>query len=196
MRIIRGGLWALLLPTLALSLALAGYGLSGRAALVLQAQRLRDDPQRLFTPQQQADRMLAQRWEAVRATPESGEAWAALGQHYLWLGQSRDALRAYDRAIALRADSAELWAARAAAGYYDAGQQMTPQVQEDISMALRLDPGEVSALMLLAADAFMLADYPRAIGLWQRLLDDGSARINRRQLIEAIATARMMQRQG
>ncbi|MDA6076952.1 heme lyase NrfEFG subunit NrfG [Edwardsiella anguillarum] len=147
-------------------------------------------------PQQQADRMLAQRWEAVRATPESGEAWAALGQHYLWLGQSRDALRAYDRAIALRADSAELWAARAAAGYYDAGQQMTPQVQEDISMALRLDPGEVSALMLLAADAFMLADYPRAIGLWQRLLDDGSARINRRQLIEAIATARMMQRQG
>ncbi|WHP79656.1 TPR domain-containing protein [Edwardsiella anguillarum] len=189
-------LWRALLPTLALSLALAGYGLSGRAALVLQAQRLRDDPQRLFTPQQQADRMLAQRWEAVRATPESGEAWAALGQHYLWLGQSRDALRAYDRAIALRADSAELWAARAAAGYYDAGQQMTPQVQEDISMALRLDPGEVSALMLLAADAFMLADYPRAIRLWQRLLDDGSARINRRQLIEAIATARMMQRQG
>ncbi|WCF13774.1 hypothetical protein N4G58_09775 [Edwardsiella piscicida] len=44
-------LWrALLLPTLALSLALAGYGLSGRAASVLQAQRLRDDPQRQFTP--------------------------------------------------------------------------------------------------------------------------------------------------
>ncbi|WFN97129.1 hypothetical protein MAY91_03180 [Edwardsiella ictaluri] len=44
-------LWrALLLPVLALSLALAGYGLSGRAASVLQAQRLRDDPQRQFTP--------------------------------------------------------------------------------------------------------------------------------------------------
>lgn len=185
-----------LLPLLVLTLALTGYGLSGRLGPLLQMQRQQNDPRLQFTPQEQTDQMLAQRWEAVQAAPNDSTPWAALGQHYLWRGQYSDALRAYDRALLLQGDNAELLAARAAARYYAAGQQMTPQVQEDIAAALRLDSEEVSALMLLAGDAFMQADYARAIGVWQRLLDGGSARINRRQLIEAIATARMMQRQG
>ncbi len=70
---------------------------------------------------------------------------------------------------------------------------MTPATREMISKALALDATEVTAQMLLAADAFMQADYARAVSLWQALLDANSPRVNRAQLIEAINLAKLLQ---
>ncbi len=187
---VRGG--ALLGPLLAILLALLLYGLSGRGSMVWQAQRQQQEAAQM-TAQQQADRQLTQRWLAVRAAPQDSAAWAALAQRYLERNEYREALRAYDRALQLRGENAELLAARATAHYYAAGQRMTPPAQADVTAALRLDAQEVSALMLLAEAAFRQADYPRAIALWQRLLDGASPRINRPRLIEAIATARLLE---
>ncbi len=70
---------------------------------------------------------------------------------------------------------------------------MTPATREMINKALALDATEVTAQMLLAADAFMQADYAQAVSLWQTLLDANSPRVNRTQLVEAINLAKLLQ---
>lgn len=70
---------------------------------------------------------------------------------------------------------------------------MTPATREMINKALALDATEVTAQMLLAADAFMQADYAQAVSLWQTLLDANSPRVNRVQLVEAINLAKLLQ---
>ncbi|AOV96067.1 heme lyase NrfEFG subunit NrfG [Edwardsiella hoshinae] len=182
---------ALFWPTLAVLLASLLYGLSGRGSLVWQAQHQQQEAAQEAS-RQVADPQLAQRWLAVRAALQDSAAWAALGQRYLERSEYRAALRAYDQALQLRGDNAELLAARATAHYYAAGQRMTASARADVAAALRLDAQEVSALMLLAQEAFRQADYLQAIALWQRLLDGGSPRINRPRLIEAIAIARQL----
>lgn len=40
-----------------------------------------------------------------------------------------------------------------------------------IDKALALDENEITALMLLASDAFMQANYAQSIELWQKVMD-------------------------
>lgn len=70
---------------------------------------------------------------------------------------------------------------------------MTLATREMIDKALALDAGEVTALMLLASDAFMQADYKQAILQWQKVLDLNSPRVNRAQLIDSINMAKLLQ---
>ncbi len=49
-----------------------------------------------------------------------------------------------------------------------ASQHMTAQTRAMIDKALALDSNEITALMLLASDAFMQANYAQAIELWQK----------------------------
>ncbi|MGQ7115956.1 hypothetical protein ACUOFC_64960, partial [Escherichia sp. TWPC-MK] len=60
------------------------------------------------------------------------------------------------------------------------------QTRAMIDKALALDSNEITALMLLASDAFMQANYAQAIELWQKVMDLNSPRINRTQLVESI----------
>ena len=62
-------------------------------------------------------------------------------------------------------ENAELYAALATVLYYQASQHMTAQTRAMIDKALALDSNEITALMLLASDAFMQANYAQAIGL-------------------------------
>ena len=65
-----------------------------------------------------------------------------------------------------------------------------------IDKALALDSNEITALMLLASDAFMQANYAQAIELWQKVMDLNSPRINRTQLVESINMAKLLQRRS
>ncbi|MCU1791600.1 heme lyase NrfEFG subunit NrfG [Pectobacterium polaris] len=168
------------------------YMLSPRAALV-QAERQRlADPLHDFSDAQQQEKQLATLQDNIRKTPGNSALWAELGEYYLYRNAYDNALRAYRQAIALKGDSAELYSALATVLYYQSGQAVTPPMQEMVDKALALDANEVTALMLLASDAFLKADYARAITIWQRLLDTYSPRVNRVQLIEAINTATLL----
>ncbi|MCW2484371.1 heme lyase NrfEFG subunit NrfG [Candidatus Symbiopectobacterium sp. NZEC127] len=170
-----------------------GYSLSHRGeALVAERQRLAD-PLRGFSDAQQQEKQLATLQRAIRATPDNSVLWAELGEYYLYRNAYDNAQRAYRRAMALKGENAELYSALATVLYYQSGQIMTPATREMIDNALALDANEVTALMLLASDAFLRADYAAAVTLWQRLLDGYSPRINRVQLIEAINTAKLLQ---
>ncbi|MDC9818236.1 heme lyase NrfEFG subunit NrfG [Pectobacterium polonicum] len=170
----------------------AFYALSPRGALV-QAERQRlVDPLHDFSDVQQQEKQLATLQGNIRKTPGNSVLWAELGEYYLYRNAYDNALRAYRQAIVLKGDSAELYSALATVLYYQAGQTVTPAMQEMVDKALALDTNEVTALMLLASDAFLKADYARAITIWQRLLDTYSPRVNRVQLIEAINTATLL----
>lgn len=130
--------------------------------------------------------------EPRRAAPQSGDEWAKRGDEALWDDRYDEALNAYRQALRLRGGDARLYAAYGTALYWQAGQVLTPQAQEWLEQALKVDPGEVTALMLLASDAFMQADYARAIVLWKKVLESPSARVNRERVIEAIHMAQQL----
>lgn len=171
------------------------YGLSGRASAVIAEQKRLADPLLQFTPAQEQEQQLALLQQKIRANPQDGTLWAELGEYYLYRNSYENAYQAYQRAMLLRGENAELWSALATVRYYQAGQKMTEETRQLIDKSLALDTNEVTARMLLASEAFMHADYAEAIAQWQRLLDLNSPRVNRAKLIEAINMAKMLQNQ-
>ena len=123
---------------------------------------------------------------------------ALLGEYYLWQNDYSNSPLAYRQALQLRGENAELYAALATVLYYQASQHMTAQTRAMIDKALALVflCVEITALMLLASDAFMQANYAQAIELWQKVMDLNSPRINRTQLVESINMAKLLQRRS
>jgi len=78
--------------------------------------------------------------------------------------------------------------------YLQANQQITPQVQQFLDEALAQDPKEVSALSLLAAEAFKTRDYSTALGYWQQILDSGNSAVDRRATIQKMKMVDFMQK--
>lgn len=184
----------LLVAAGALFLAAASQLLIPRWQAVRHEQQRLADPLRDFADRQTPQAALQSLQARIRANPQESEAWARLGEFYLWRSRYSDALRAYGQALALRGENAELRAALATVLYYQAGQRMTPQARAEIDKALADDPREVTALMLLAADAFLRADYAGAADIWQQVLDLNSDRIDRPAVIESVNMARILAR--
>lgn len=157
----------------------------------LEYQRI-SDPLLSFTPLQQEQSDLLRLQNDIRQSPKNSELWAILGEYYLYQNSYDNALIAYQRALKYRGENAQIYSAIATVLYYQAGQHLTDDAHAVINKALSLDNNEVTALMLIASDAFMNANYEKAINIWQKLLDSNSPRINRTQLIEAIKMAKIM----
>lgn len=149
-----------------------------------------------FASQQTPEAQLQALQDKIRANPQNSEQWALLGEYYLWQNDYSNSLLAYRQALQLRGENAELYAALATVLYYQASQHMTVQARAMIDKALALDSNEITALMLLASDAFMQANYAQAIELWQKVMDLNSPRINRTQLVESINMAKLLQRRS
>lgn len=188
----RHGRALLLLGLLAITTVAAVYLSTGRYQ-AWQAYQSRPDPLAGLSQRDLQDKELGALHQRLQTNPADLDAWAALGQLYLYRDEYDNALLAYQRLALLEGGaSAATQAAQATVLYYRAGQQLTPEAQRLLERALKQDKGEVSALMLLASDHFLHGRYSQAIALWQQLLDEERPRINRAALIEAIQTARMM----
>lgn len=188
----RHGRALLLLGLLAIAAVAAVYLSTGRYQAWL-AHQSRPDPLAGLSPRDLQDKELGALHLRLQANPADLDAWAALGQLYLYRNEYDNALLAYQRLALLEGGaSAATQAAQATVLYYRAGQQLTPEATRLLESALKQDKSEVSALMLLASDHFLHGRYSQAIALWQQLLDEERPRINRAALIEAIQTARMM----
>lgn len=173
-------------------LVVIGYFFSPRFELAYQEYQRISDPLLSFTPLQQEQKDLLRLQNDIRQSPKNSELWAILGEYYLYQNSYDNALIAYQRALKYDGENAQIYSAIATVLYYQAGQQLTEDIRAVINKALSLDNQEVTALMLVASDAFMNANYEQAIDIWQKLLDSNSSRINRSQLIEAIHMAKIM----
>ncbi|HEH9439704.1 TPA: heme lyase NrfEFG subunit NrfF [Aeromonas sobria] len=188
----RHGRALLLLSLLAFAAVAAVYLSSGRYQ-AWQDYASRPDPLAGLSPRDLQDKELGSLHQKLQRNPADLDAWAALGQLYLYRNEYDNALLAYQRLALLEGGaSAATQAAQATVLYYQAGQQLTPEATRLLESALKQDAGEVSALMLLASDHFLHGRYSQAIALWQQLLDGERPRINRAALIEAIQTASIM----
>jgi len=170
-----------------------GYLMTPKWQAVRQEQARLADPLHAFSDENIQEKQLVSLQSNIRANPQDSVLWAQLGEYYLWQNAYHNALLAYEQALRLRGENAEIYSALATVLYYQAGQHMTPQSREMIDKALALDATEVTALMLLASDAFMQADYAQAIFQWQKVLDLNSPRVNRAQLIDSINMAKLLQ---
>lgn len=185
--------WLALAVALMVIVCFSGYLLSPKWQAVRDEQRRLADPMHEFAETSTPEAQLLALQKQIRANPQDSEKWALLGEYYLWRNDYDNALLAYRQALRSRGENAEIYSALATVLYYQAGQHMTPATREMIDKALALDASEVTALMLLASDAFMQADYKQAILQWQKVLDLNTPRVNRVQLIESINMAKLLQ---
>lgn len=187
--------WLWLVVIILLILFCCGYLLSPKWQAVCHEQRRLSDPLNAFAEPQTPQAQLLVLQSKIRANPRDSKQWALLGEYYLWRNEYNNALLAYHQALQFRGESAELYSALATVLYYQAGQHMTPSTQKMIDKALLLDNSEITALMLLASNAFMQADYQQAAQRWQKILDLNSPRVDRAQLIDSINMAKLLQNQ-
>lgn len=179
------------LTILMVFLCVGSYLLSPKWQAVRAEYQRQRDPLHQFASQQTPEAQLQALQDKIRANPQNSEQWALL-----WQNDYSNSLLAYRQALQLRGENAELYAALATVLYYQASQHMTVQARAMIDKALALDSNEITALMLLASDAFMQANYAQAIELWQKVMDLNSPRINRTQLVESINMAKLLQRRS
>ncbi|WP_127956929.1 heme lyase NrfEFG subunit NrfG [Serratia microhaemolytica] len=179
---------AVLLVTLSLYLG------SQRHRPLISAQQQQTLRQQTATASE-ADAVLLALQQKIGQQPQNGVLWAELGQFYLYQDEFELAFSAYQQALLLQGDNAEIYAALATVLYYQAGRQLTTPAARYLEQALQRDPNQVSALMLQASNAFTQGDYPQASRLWQRLLDSRAARVDYHQLVEAINMANMLAQQ-
>ena len=172
---------------------IGGYLLTPKWQAARQEQARLADPLHAFSDENIQEKRLLSLQSQIRANPQDAVKWAQLGEYYLWQNAYHNALLAYEQALRVGGENAEIYSAMATVLYYQAGQHMTPPTREMIDKALALDPAEVTALMLLASDAFMQADYAQAISVWQKVMDLDSRRVNRAQLIDSINMAKLLQ---
>ena len=151
--------------------------------------------QQLETPEEnKTEAIIGKIQDKLRQDPNSAENWIKLGDAYMQNNDFDSALVCYGNAERISGRQPTTQGLMAMALYLQANQQITPQVQQFLDEALAQDPKEVSALSLLAAEAFKTRDYSTALGYWQQILDSGNSAVDRRATIQKMKMVDFMQK--
>ncbi len=115
------------------------------------------------------EEMTARLEQAVKAQPDSAEAWYFLGRTYMAQDRAADAASAFERAVGLAGRQPELLGQLAQALYFAKGKKWSAEMQALTDEALKANPEEVTSLGLLGIAAFEDQRFKDAIGFWERL---------------------------
>lgn len=108
--------------------------------------------------------------ERLEGTPEDAEGWAMLARSYGMLGRIDDALPAYQKAVALRADDARLLADYADTLALKNNRNIEGEPLKLVERALKIEPTNLKALSLAGAAAFNRQDYAGAVRYWEKVV--------------------------
>jgi cytochrome c-type biogenesis protein CcmH len=111
-----------------------------------------------------ADR-LKQRMEQ---NPNDGAGWALLARSYVELGRHGEAATAFEKAVALMPDDAQLLVDYADALAMAHGRKLKGKPEELITRALKLDPRNVKGLLLAGTIAYDRKEFPTALKHWEQ----------------------------
>ncbi|WP_407291350.1 c-type cytochrome biogenesis protein CcmI [Stutzerimonas zhaodongensis] len=137
------------------------------------------------------EEMVGRLERAVKAQPESSEAWYFLARTYMNQERPGDAAAAYEQVVKLVGRQPELLGQWAQALYFAGNRQWTGQLQQLTDEALRGDPHEVTSLGLLGIAAYEDERFEEAIGFWEQLVATLPAEDPSREAIQGgIARAR------
>lgn len=115
---------------------------------------------------------LAQR---LKAQPDDAEGWAMLARSYTVLERHPEALQAYGKAVALRADDGQLLADYADALAVKNKRSLVGEPMTWVEKALRIEPKNLKALSLAGAHAFERKNYVGAVQYWDQVVQIGPA---------------------
>ena len=143
------------------------------------------------TTAEQIEAMTAKLTARLKDQPDDAEGWAMLGRSYTVLGRHPEALPAYERAIALRADDAQLLADYADSLAVKNKRVLAGEPMKWVEKALKIDPRNVKALALAGSNAFDRKDYAGAVKYWEQVVQFGPTDSNYVQQVQAsLAEAR------
>jgi cytochrome c-type biogenesis protein CcmH len=115
---------------------------------------------------------LAQR---LKDQPQDAEGWAMLARSYSVLGRHPEALQAYEKAIALRKDDANLLADYADSLAMKNNRVLAGEPLKLVERALKLEPHNLKALSMAGSEAFDRQDFAKATQYWQQVVQFGPA---------------------
>lgn len=104
--------------------------------------------------------------------PTDGKGWALLARTYGELGRTADAIPAYEKAVKIIPNDAQLLVDYADALAVSNGYNLAGKPTELVNQALKLDPHHIKSLLLAAAAATNRKDYKLAIIYWQNLQEE------------------------
>lgn len=171
----------------AILMPLLGYGLYLHWGASDKLQLAREFTEQPATMEEMVGRLE----RAVKAQPESTEAWYFLAKTYMSRERPADAATAYEQVVKLAGRQPELLGQWAQALYFAGDRQWSKQLQQLTDEALRGDPHEVTSLGLLGIAAYEEERFAEAIGFWERLVATLPAEDPSREAIQGgIARAR------
>ncbi len=118
---------------------------------------------------QQVEAMVDKLVARLEKEPDNAEGWVILARTYYSMNRYPEATKAFDRAVALVPDSADLLADYADALGAAQGNTLAGKPMELVERALKIDPTHWKALALAGTAAFDRKDYKTAVELWERL---------------------------
>lgn len=101
--------------------------------------------------------------------PTDGKGWALLARTYVELGRASDAVSAYEKAVKIIPNDAQLLSDYADALAVSNDYNLAGKPTELVDQALKIDPHHIKSLLLAAAAATNRKDYKQAIIYWQNL---------------------------
>ncbi len=121
-----------------------------------------------ITPQQ-IEEIATKLAARLEKEPDNAEGWMVLARTYYAMNRHADAARAFERAVALNPDNAELLADYADALGAAQGGTLAGKPLELVQRALKIDPTQWKALALAGTVAFDRKDYAQAVAYWERM---------------------------
>jgi cytochrome c-type biogenesis protein CcmH len=144
-----------------------------------------------LTTAEQIEAMTEKLTARLKEQPDDAEGWSMLARSYTVLGRHPEALPAYERAVALRADDAQLLADYADALAVKNQHVLAGEPMKWVEKALKIDPRNVKALALAGTNAFDRKDYAGAVKYWEQVVQFGPTDSNYVQQVQAsLAEAR------
>lgn len=113
---------------------------------------------------------LAEKLKAQLKQKPSPRGWYLLGRVYQSQQQWQAARKAFKKSLALDANSEATWIHYVESLWQIENQQFTQEIRAVLLQILAKNPKQADALTLLAMDAEIQKDYPKAIAYWQQLL--------------------------
>jgi len=108
--------------------------------------------------------------ERLKKQPQDAEGWAMLARSYSVLGRPAEAVKAYEKAVALRKDDAMLLADYADILAVQNNRQLAGEPMRLVERALQIEPGNLKALSMAGSAAFDRQDFAKAVQYWEQVV--------------------------
>jgi cytochrome c-type biogenesis protein CcmH len=119
---------------------------------------------------QQIEENVAKLEKRLETSPNDGPGWAMLARSYSTLERYKESSAAYEKAVAIDGNDADLLTEYAFALSMARGQDMEGKPVELLNKALQIDPNNLKALVLAGNAAFKGKRYDQAVNYWEKVL--------------------------